>query len=203
MTRTPSKHTNGNRLHGPAKAIAKKRALCARALHDLEGLARRRPPRSGGVIRSVLEARMDDIRDELGGRWRFATVLKRDVFSAIERGRFRTESGEVDAVLRRLDGVPRWSRPLAYELFRRERKALTLAKPLGVAPPLLFAGRRLSVRGWIDGVPLHIGKPYGDARLFPLGEGGIAQAPSRRHRPRRSRQGTELALADRETAARF
>jgi methylenetetrahydrofolate--tRNA-(uracil-5-)-methyltransferase len=36
LTRTPSKHTNGNRLHGPAKAIAKKRALCARALHDLE-----------------------------------------------------------------------------------------------------------------------------------------------------------------------
>ncbi len=109
---------------------------------------------------------MDDIRDELGGRWRFATVLKRDVFSAIERGRFRTESGEVDAVLRRLDGVPRWSRPLAYELFRRERKALTLAKPLGVAPPLLFAGRRVLVRGWIDGVPLHIAKPYGDAAYF-------------------------------------
>ena len=36
LTRMPSKHTNGNRLRGPAKAIAKKRALCARALHDLE-----------------------------------------------------------------------------------------------------------------------------------------------------------------------
>ena len=109
---------------------------------------------------------MDDIPDELGGRWRSATVLKRDVFSTIERGRFRTESGEVDAVLRRLDGVPWWSRIVAYELFRRERKALALAKPLGVAPPLLFAGRRVLVRGWIDGVPLHIAKPYGDAAYF-------------------------------------
>jgi hypothetical protein len=109
---------------------------------------------------------MDDIPDELGGRWRSATVLKRDVFSTIERGRFRTESGEVDAVLRRLDGVPWWSRIVAYELFRRERKALTLAKPLGVAPPLLFARRRVLVRGWIDGVPLHIAKPYGDAAYF-------------------------------------
>ena len=109
---------------------------------------------------------MYDIPDELGGRWRSATVLKRDVFSTIERGRFRTESGEVDAVLRRLDGVPWWSRIVAYELFQRERKALTLAKPLGVAPPLLFAGRHVLVRGWIDGVPLHIAKPYGDAAYF-------------------------------------
>ena len=36
LTRMPSKHTNGNRLRGPAKAIAKKRALCARALNDIE-----------------------------------------------------------------------------------------------------------------------------------------------------------------------
>ncbi|HEX3503603.1 MAG TPA: serine/threonine protein kinase [Xanthobacteraceae bacterium] len=103
---------------------------------------------------------------ELGTSWHSGTVLKRDVFSTIERGRFRTSDGDVDAVLRRLDEVPWWSRPLAYELFRRERKALARAKPLGVAPPLLFAGRRALVRGWIDAVPLHIAKPHGDAGYF-------------------------------------
>jgi len=109
---------------------------------------------------------MTDSSDELAGRWISGTVLKRDVFSTIERGRYRTDRGEVDAVLRRLDEVPWWSRPLAYELFRRERKALARATPLGVTPPLLFAGRRVLVRGWIDGVPLHIAKPYGDAAYF-------------------------------------
>ncbi len=109
---------------------------------------------------------MNDTPDELGGRWISGVVLKRDVFSTIERGRFRTDHGEVDAVLRRLDEVPWWSWPVALELFRRERKALARATPLNVTPPLLFAGRRVLVRGWIDGVPLHIAKPHGDAAYF-------------------------------------
>jgi hypothetical protein len=103
---------------------------------------------------------------ELRGRWQSGVVLKRDVFSTVERGRFRTDGGEVDAVLRRLDQVPWWSRGLAVMLFRRERRALATAGHLGMAPPLLFAGRRALVRGWIDGVPLHIAKPYGDATYF-------------------------------------
>jgi hypothetical protein len=109
---------------------------------------------------------MNDIPDELAGRWHSGVVLKRDVFSTIERGRFRSEDGEVEAVLRRLDEVPWWTRLLAQELFRRERRALVIAGPLGVAPLLLYAGRRALVRGWIDGVPLHIAKPYGDAAYF-------------------------------------
>jgi hypothetical protein len=103
---------------------------------------------------------------ELGGRWHSGVVLKRDVFSTVERGRFQTDGGEVDAVLRRLDQVPWWSRGLAILLFRRERRALATAGQLGIAPPLLFAGRRALVRGWIDGVPLHIAKPHGDAAYF-------------------------------------
>ena len=74
--------------------------------------------------------------------------------------------GEVDAVLRRLDDVPWWSRALARFLFRRERRALAVAGGLGIAPPLLFAGRDVLVRGWIDGIPLHIAKPHGDAAYF-------------------------------------
>src|SRR6202167_2860439 len=109
---------------------------------------------------------MSDYPDQLGGRWRGDVVLKRDVFSTIERGRFRTDAGEVDAILRRLDGVPWWSRGLANILFRRECRTLAIAGPLGIAPPLLFAGRHALVRGWIDGVPLHIAKPHGDAGYF-------------------------------------
>jgi len=108
----------------------------------------------------------DEAPDELGGRWRDGVVLKRDVFSTIERGRFQTADGEVEAALRRLDQVPWWSRGLAYLLFWRERRALAIAGKLGIAPPLLFAGRHALVRGWIDGVPLHIAKPYGDAAYF-------------------------------------
>jgi hypothetical protein len=111
---------------------------------------------------------MKGLEDQLvlSEAWRSGVLLKRDIFSTIERGHFRTEAGEVEAVLRRLDGVPWWSRALAHFLFRRERRALAIAGPLGIVPPLLFAGRRMLVRGWIDGVPLHIAKPHGDAGYF-------------------------------------
>src|ERR1700756_2353633 len=96
--------------------------------------------------------RMNDVLNQLGPRWHSSVVLKRDVFSTIERGRFRTDAGEVEAVLRRLDEVPWWSRVLAFALFRRERRALAAASPLGVAPTLLSAGRGFLARGWLDGV---------------------------------------------------
>src|SRR3974390_1478490 len=105
-------------------------------------------------------------REELASRWRSTAVLKRDLFSTIERGRFRTERGEVDAVLRHLDDVPWWSRFLAKELFRRECRALAIAGPLLIAPAPLLVGKRFLVRGWIDGIPLHIAKPHGDAGFF-------------------------------------
>ncbi len=105
-------------------------------------------------------------REELGDRWHGEVVLKRDIFSTSERGRYRAEDGEVDAVLRRIDGVPWWIRGLTRELFRREHRALAIAGLLGIAPPLLFTGRRMLVRGWIDGVPLHIAKPHGDIGFF-------------------------------------
>jgi hypothetical protein len=93
-------------------------------------------------------------------------VLKRDVFSTVERGRFITASGERDAVLRRIDGVPWWTFGLARHFLHREARALDRAGPLGIAPPLLFLGKRVLVRGWIDALPLHIAKPEGDAAYF-------------------------------------
>jgi len=103
---------------------------------------------------------------DISDRWRSGVVLKRDVFSTVERGRFRMPYGEVEAVLRRIDEVPWWTRPIARHLFNRERRALQLAGPLRVASPLLFAGRRELVRGWIDGVALHIAQPHGDPTYF-------------------------------------
>jgi len=104
--------------------------------------------------------------DDLAGRWQTTVVLKRDVFSTVERGTFRGDGGEVPAVLRRLDDVPWWTRPLAYHLFHRERRALTAATPLGIAPPLLYADRSRLVRGYIPGSALKIARPYGDHAYF-------------------------------------
>ncbi|WFU13462.1 serine/threonine protein kinase [Bradyrhizobium sp. CB3481] len=102
----------------------------------------------------------------LSARWTEGVLLKRDVFSTVERGRFRADAGEVDAVLRRLDQVPVWSYPLARHLFARERRALALARELNVGPKLLWAGRRALVRGFVDGVALHLAKPHGDIAYF-------------------------------------
>jgi serine/threonine protein kinase len=102
----------------------------------------------------------------LAARWTEGVLLKRDVFSTVERGRFRNDGGEVDAVLRRLDQVPWWSFLLAYHLFSRERRALTLARDLHVGPDLLWTGRRALVRGFINGVALHLAKPAGDVAYF-------------------------------------
>ena len=104
--------------------------------------------------------------DEIEDRWTSGVVLKRDLLSAVERGRFRAPAGDVEAVLRRIDEVPWWSFGLARHLFWRERRALARAGELGIAPPLLFGGRRALVRGWIDGLPLHIAKPHGDEQYF-------------------------------------
>jgi hypothetical protein len=102
----------------------------------------------------------------LSARWTEGVLLKRDVFSTVERGRFRDGSREVDAVLRRLDQVPWWSYLLARHLFARERRALAKARGLQVGPELLWAGNDALVRGFIDGVALHLAKPHGDINYF-------------------------------------
>jgi hypothetical protein len=102
----------------------------------------------------------------LSARWTDGVLLKRDMFSTVERGHFRSDAGEVDAVLRRLDQVPWWSYLPARHLFGRERRALAKARGLQVGPELLWAGRRALVRGFIDGVALHLAKPMGDVAYF-------------------------------------
>jgi hypothetical protein len=116
--------------------------------------------------KAAVEPDMDDVPAELAGRWRRSVVLKRDVFSIVERGTFAGPNGNTDAVVRRIDDVPWWSRPFARHFLRREARALAAVGTFGIAPRLLFAGRRVLVRGFIDGVPLHIARPVGDRAYF-------------------------------------
>jgi hypothetical protein len=102
----------------------------------------------------------------LQARWTDGVLLKRDVFSTVERGHFQGDAGSIDAVLRRLDEVPWWSFLPARHLFARERTALRLARGLDVGPELLWSGQRALVRGFIDGVALHLAKPHGDVAYF-------------------------------------
>ena len=102
----------------------------------------------------------------LSARWTGGVLLKRDVFSTVERGCFRATDGQVDAVLRRIDQVPWWSYLLSRHLFRRERRALAVARDLRVGPTLFWAGRTALVRAYIDGLALHLAKPHGNAAYF-------------------------------------
>src|SRR3954462_7402879 len=103
---------------------------------------------------------------ELGERWRRTVVLKRDIFSIVERGIYRGPDGDVDAVVRRIDQVPWWTFFFARNFLAREARALAVIGPLGIAPLLYFSGKRALVRRWIDGVPLHIARPVGDRAYF-------------------------------------
>lgn len=107
-----------------------------------------------------------DDAEILSAQWTEGILLKRDVFSSVERGRFRMPNGEVDAILRRIDQVPWWSYVLARHLFQRERRALAVAHGLNVGPELLWAGKQALMRGFIDGVALHLVKPAGDVAYF-------------------------------------
>jgi hypothetical protein len=104
----------------------------------------------------------DTIPSELAGRFRSRVVLKQDVFSTVERGTFATGSGETEAVLRRIDLVPWWSYGIARHFLKREARGLAIAGSIGIAPPLLYLGDKVLVRGWIDGLPLQLAKPEGD-----------------------------------------
>jgi hypothetical protein len=112
-----------------------------------------------------MDAQYSKVGEPLEG-WRSTLLLKRDVFSTVERGRFRAADGEVDAVMRRIDSVPWWARPIAGAFLRREARALLIAGRLGVGPALLRHERRFLIRGFLDGVALKIARPSGDIAYF-------------------------------------
>lgn len=96
------------------------------------------------------------------------TVHKRDVFSETVSGRL---DGVPDfpVVLRKLDGVPLWARPIAWVLARKEARALRAVAGIEGCPLLIRADRTGLLRSWTRGTPLHLARPadaawYRDAR---------------------------------------
>lgn len=100
-------------------------------------------------------------------RFTVDTVLKRDVFSVVERGVWIDADGTAhEAVRRRWNEVSPWLSLLARRLASGEVKALERVTRTGVTTPLLAVGDRFLVRGWIEGVPLQIARPHGDLHYF-------------------------------------
>jgi hypothetical protein len=94
-------------------------------------------------------------------RFESDVVLKRDVFSTIERGHYLGPNGREEAILRRIDAVPMWTSPLAHLFLRREARALAAINDLDIAPRLLDSGSTWLVRSWRPGLPLNLARPAG------------------------------------------
>jgi len=77
-------------------------------------------------------------------------VLKRDMFSKVERGRFRTDAGEVDAVLRRLGQVPWGAVPSPQRCFGASNARLRCRHPrhCAAAAVLLPTSSRARLDRW-------------------------------------------------------
>lgn len=96
------------------------------------------------------------------------TVHKRDIFS-------ETISGQLDGypdfpvVLRKLDGVPIYARPIAWWLARKEIRGLRAVQGIEGCPVLVRADKVGLLRSWTRGTPLQLAKPseaawYRDAK---------------------------------------
>ncbi|MEM7074332.1 MAG: serine/threonine protein kinase [Pseudomonadota bacterium] len=96
------------------------------------------------------------------------TTLKRDVFSETITGTLEGVS-DYPVVMRNLERVPLFVRPLAQWLARKEARALQAVQGIEGCPVLIRADATGLVRMWSDGTPLHLSQPtqaafYADAR---------------------------------------
>ncbi len=96
------------------------------------------------------------------------TVHKRDIFSETISG---TLEGIPDfpVVLRKLDGVPFYARPIAWFLARKEIKGLRAVQGIEGTPVLVRVDKTGLLRSWTQGTPLQLAKPtnaswYKDAK---------------------------------------
>jgi hypothetical protein len=99
-------------------------------------------------------------------RFRTVAILKSDHFSSVTRGFWRTQMGEVEAVLRKFDDVPWWTRPIARFFAKNEIRALERLGNSAVGPVLLARGDGFLVRSWIEALPMHLAAPKGDVEFF-------------------------------------
>ncbi|MEO0773570.1 MAG: phosphotransferase, partial [Pseudomonadota bacterium] len=96
------------------------------------------------------------------------TVHKRDVFSETISGRLEGVD-DFPVVLRRLDRVPGYAKPLAWWLARREIQGLKAVQGIEGCPVLVRVDKTGLLRSWTQGTPLQLAKPadaawYRDAR---------------------------------------
>ncbi|MBR9650208.1 phosphotransferase [Thalassovita aquimarina] len=96
------------------------------------------------------------------------TVLKRDIFSETISGHLASDPS-TKVVLRKLDGVPWYARPLSQWLARKEARGLRAVQGIEGVPVLLAADKAGILRIWSQGTPIHLAKPsdpawYHDAK---------------------------------------
>ena len=96
------------------------------------------------------------------------TVHKRDIFSETISG---TLEGHPDfpVVLRKLDGVPLYAKPIAWALARKEIKGLRAVQGIEGCPALVRVDKTGLLRSWTKGTPLQLARPtdpewYRDAK---------------------------------------
>ena len=85
-------------------------------------------------------------------------VLKRDAFSETLFGQL-ADNPERKVALRRLSGVRRWLRPIAWYLARRETRAMRAASGIDGVSAVLRVDQDGVLRDWLDGTPLQLAKP--------------------------------------------
>ncbi|SES29348.1 hypothetical protein SAMN04490244_109121 [Tranquillimonas rosea] len=96
------------------------------------------------------------------------TVHKRDAFSETVSGH-AADAPARKLVLRKLDALPWWGRPLAWMLARREIRGLRAVQGIAGVPELVRVDREGLLRSWTEGTPLQLARPddaawYADAR---------------------------------------
>ena len=94
----------------------------------------------------------------------------------------------------RCHGGPSLSRAISSRARRARSRwsARSASRRCSISP-----GKRVLVRRWIDGVPLHIARPLGDRAYFRSARAALRKLHTRRLLPQRSRQGAELAARHR------
>lgn len=101
------------------------------------------------------------------------TVHKRDEFSETVSGHLE-DAPDAKLVLRKLDGVPWWAKPIARFLARKEVRSLRIVTGIEGTPDLIRVDDEGILRSWSDGIPLNLAKPdtpefYKDAKRILRG----------------------------------
>lgn len=96
------------------------------------------------------------------------TVHKRDIFSETISGQLEGHP-DLPVVLRKLDTVPLYARPIAWALARKEIKGLRAVQGIEGCPLLIRTDKTGLLRSWTLGTPLQLAKPtdpawYRDAK---------------------------------------